>query len=145
MATTWRGQDGAVSIGGTPDVVVGGVYGWTVVSDFAPLECTVMNEVWRTYRPGLPGWTGTMMARFNNAEGQEQLLATVTGLNPVGSLAEVQFQINDQNDPTPGTRYLSGEVIITGCTISAELTNIIDANYSFQGSGALSLTWPTTP
>ena len=55
-----------------------------------------------------------MIARFNNAEGQEQLLATVTGLNPVGSLAEVQFQINDQNDPAPGTRYLSGEVIITG-------------------------------
>lgn len=145
MATTWRGQDGAVAIGGTPDVVIGGVYGWTVVSDMPSLECTVMNEVWRTYRPGLPGWTGTMMARFHNAEGQEQLLATVTGLNPVGSLAEVQFQINDQNDPTPGTRYLSGEVIITSCTISAELTNIVDANYAFQGSGPLTLTWPVTP
>ena len=142
MAVTWRGQDGAVAIGGVPDVVIGGVYGWTVVSEFASLECTVMSEVWRTYRPGLPGWNGTMMARFNNAEGQEQLLATVTGINPAGSLAEVQFQINDQNDPTPGTRYLSGEVIITGVSISAELTNIIDANYTFQGSGPLTLTWP---
>lgn len=142
MATTWRGQDGAVAIAGTPDVVIGGVYGWTVVTEFAPLEATVMGEVWRTYRPGLPGWNGTMMARFDNEAGQEQLLATVTGLDPAGSLAEVQFQINDQNDPTPGTRYLSGEVIITGVSISAELTNIIDANYTFQGSGPLTLTWP---
>lgn len=145
MATTWRGQDGSVAIGGTPDVVIGGVYQWTVVSDFAALESTVMGEVWRSYRPGLPGWNGTMVARFNNAEGQEQLLATVTGLNPAGSLAEVQFQVNDQNDPSPGTRFLSGEVIITGVTISADVTNIIDANYTFQGSGPLTLTWPVTP
>ena len=38
MATTWRGQDGSVAIGGTPDVVIGGVYGWTVVTEFAPLN-----------------------------------------------------------------------------------------------------------
>lgn len=145
MATTWRGQDGNVMLGGTPPVAAGGVFGWTVVSDFGALECTVMGEVWRTYRPGLPGWNGTMRARFNNDDGQEQLLATVTGVNPAGTLGEVQFLINDQNDPTPGTRYLSGEVIITGVTITAELENIIEAAYTFQGSGPLELTWPVTP
>jgi hypothetical protein len=145
MATTWRGQDGEVQLGGTPATTIGGVFGWTVVSDFAALEATVMGEVWRTYRPGLPGWNGTMRARFNNEDGQDQLLATVTGLNPAGSLGEVRFVINDQNDAAPGTRYLHGEVIITGVNLVAELTNIIEASYTFQGSGPLELTWPTTP
>lgn len=145
MATTWRGQDGNVSLGGATPTVVGGVYGWTVVTEFAPLESTVMGSVWREYRPGLPGWNGTMMARFDNTEGQDTLLETVTGVNPAGSLGLVQFVINDQNDPTPGTRYLEGEVIITGVSISAELTNIIDANYTFSGTGPLTLTWPVTP
>lgn len=145
MATTWRGQDGSVALGGTPETVVGGVFGYTVVSDFGALEATVMGEVWRTYRPGLPGWNGTMRARFHNGDGQDDLLATVTGLNPAGSLGEVRFVINDQNDAAPGTRYLAGEVIITGVTITAELTNIIEAAYTFQGSGPLTLTWPVTP
>lgn len=143
MATTWRGQDGSVTLGGTPVTVIGGVYGYTVVSDFGALEATVMGEVWRTYRPGLPGWSGTMQARFHMGEGQENLLETVTGLDPAGTLAEVRFTINDQNDPTPGTRYLSGAVVITGVSIAAELMNIIEANYTFQGSGPLTLTWPT--
>ena len=26
MATTWRGQDGQVAIGGTPETIIGGVY-----------------------------------------------------------------------------------------------------------------------
>lgn len=144
MATTWRGQDGSVLLGGTPPTAIGGVFGYTVVSDFGALEATVMGEVWRTYRPGLPGWNGTMRARFDNTagSGQDDLLATVTGLNPAGSLGSVQFAINDQNDPTPNTRYLEGEVIITGVTITAELTNIIEAAYTFQGSGPLTLTWP---
>lgn len=142
MATTWRGQDGNVLLGGTPPTAVGGVFGWTVVSDFAALEATVMGEVWRTYRPGLPGWNGTMRARFDNSGGQEQLVQTVTGANPAGSLGSVQFVINDQNDPAPNTRYLEGEVIITGVSIVAELTNIIEATYTFQGSGPLTLTWP---
>ena len=145
MATTWRGQDGSVTLGGTPATVIGGVYGYTVVSDFGALEATVMGEVWRTYRPGLPGWSGTMQARFHLGEGQETLLETVTGLDPAGALAEVRFTINDQNDPTPGTRYLAGAVIITGVSIAAELMNIIEANYTFQGSGPLTLTWPVTP
>lgn len=83
-----------------------------------------------------------MRARFHYGEGQDTLLQTVTGLNPAGSLGEVQFAINDQNDPAPGTRFLSGEVIITGVTITAELENIIEAAYTFQGSGPLTLTWP---
>lgn len=145
MSTTWRGQDGSVYLGGTTPQIVGGVFGYTVVSDFAALEATVMGEVWRTYRPGLPGWNGTMRARFDATpgSGQDQLLATVTGLNPAGAFAEVQFRIDDQNDLTPGTRYLKGEVIITGSTITAELTNIIEAAYTFQGSGPLELVWPT--
>ena len=82
-----------MAIGGTPETIIGGVYGWTVVSEFASLECTVMNEVWRTYRPGLPGWNGTMMARFNNAEGQEQLLATVTGLTRLARWQRCSFKL----------------------------------------------------
>ena len=146
MPTTWRGQDGQVSIAGTPETVIGGVYAWTVVTEFAPLESTVMGNVWRSYRPGLPGWNGTMTARFDNTEGQDQLLATVTGLTPAGTLeGKVKFVINDQNDPTPGTRYLEGDVIITGVSLTAELENIIDASYTFQGNNELTLTWPVTP
>ena len=144
MATTWRGQDGSVALGPTPVTVIGGVFGFTVVTDFAPLEATVMSEIWRTYRPGLPGWNGTMRARFHYGDGQEQLLDTVTGLNPAGSFGEVRFVINDQNDAAAGTRYLSGAVVITGVNIVAELTNIIEASYTFTGSGPLTIT-PAAP
>lgn len=134
MATCHRGQDGSVALGGPPPTVVGGVFGWTVVTDLAPLECTVMNEVWRTYHPGLPGWNGTMRCRFDNADGQDLVLATITGATPAGTLAEVQFRVDEDS-------YFHGAVVITGATITAELTNVIEAAYTYQGTGPLELVW----
>lgn len=134
MAMCHRGQDGSVALGGPPPVVVGGVYGWTIVSELAALECTVMNEVWKTYHPGLPGWNGTMRCRFDNAEGQDLVLATVTGATPAGTLVEVQFRVDED-------RYFHGSVVITGSNTAAELTNVIDVTYNFTGTGPLELVW----
>lgn len=134
MASCHRGQDGSIALGGPPPVVVGGVYGWTIASEMAALECTVMKEIWRSYRPGLPGWNGTMRCRFDNAEGQDLVLATITGAAPSATLVEVQFRVDED-------RYFAGKVVITGSSIAAELTNIIDATYNFTGDGELFLVW----
>lgn len=143
---TFRGQDGSVKISGTPtDILIGQVFAWTVVEDFGALETSVMGTVWRSYRPGMPGWNGTLQARFDSADvGQKELWDRLTGPTPEGTLAGVEFHWETQG-ASLGDKYLSGDVIITGVTLTAEYTNIIEANFSFQGTGTLTMTVPVTP
>lgn len=137
---TFRGQDGSVTIGGAGSTLIGEVFGWTVVEDFGSLETSVMGNVWRTYRPGMPGWNGTMRARFDAGDaGQGQLWQRLVGPNPSGVLSNVEFHWENQGESL-GDKFLSGDVIITGVTVTAELTNIIEAAFTFQGSDTLNMT-----
>jgi hypothetical protein len=99
-----------------------------------------MGNVWRTYRPGMPSWNGTMQAHFDAADvGQSQLWQRLVGAVPSGVLSDVEFHWENQGE-TLGDKYLSGDVIITGVTATAELMNIISANFTFQGSDTLNMT-----
>jgi hypothetical protein len=137
---TFRGQDGSVVIGGTPDVLIGQVTTWTIVEEFGSLETSAMGNVWRTYRPGMPSWNGTMQAHFDDADvGQSALWLRLVGATPSGVLSAVEFHWENQGE-TLGDKHLSGDVIITGVTVTAELNNIISANFTFQGSDVLTMT-----
>jgi len=137
---TFRGQDGSVKIGGAGSTLIGQVTTWTVVEEFGSLETSAMGNVWRTYRPGMPSWNGTMQAHFDAADvGQSALWERLVGAVPQGVLSDVEFHWENQGE-TLGDKYLSGDVIITGVTTTAELNNIIQANFTFQGSDVLNMT-----
>lgn len=137
---TFRGQDCSVKIGGAGSTLIGQVTTWTVVEEFGSLETSAMGNVWRTYRPGMPSWNGTMQAYFDAADvGQSALWERLVGAVPQGVLADVEFHWENQGE-TLGDKYLSGDVIITGVTTTAEFNGMVSANFTFQGSDTLAMT-----
>jgi len=139
MATntaTYTGESGVVKFSGDASAVVAvaSVRSFTIDQETQTIESTVMGTGARTYLPGLKQFSGTMDVFFrDDNEGQVQLFDAIGGAN--GSTAIELYP----SDETTGVK-LSGNVIITGHSITANFDGMTEATIQFQGDGALTST-----
>lgn len=135
--TTYRGMDGSVSLGATPDFVLE-VYNWTFQGEFEILETTVMGDKARTRRTGLVDGSGSFTMRFDYADtlGQKVLFDKYTGVKPDGAVSDLRLHFD--LDP----KYIQiPAAVLTTFPITSNLGAIVEATVSFQTNGPWSITW----
>ena len=138
MAKVYSGRDGVLQLSGTP---LAKVVSFSVQSNLETLETTALNEHIRSYSPGVVGYSGSAtLLYYKDADGNvntTNLLSKLykTGTDGVSSDDTVELTFRwidgtDNNDITL-TAY------ITSASIGAATGDIVRAEISFQGTGAL--------
>ena len=117
------GKTASVSMGGT---VIAGLRDWSIDYTADVLETTdFADSGHRTYIAGIDGWTGGM-----NGFGQPGWSTAAT----VGSKYAGKFYLLKT-----GAHFYSGSVLITGAALGNSVDGLATTDYTFTGSGALSL------
>ncbi len=139
MATntaTYTGESGVIKFSedGSAVVAVGNVRSFSIDQETQTIESTVMGSGSRTYLPGLKQFSGTMDVFFRESdEGQKSLFDAIGG-----SFGSTAIELYPSGLVT-GIK-LSGNVIITGHSISTNFDGMTEASITFQGDGALTKT-----
>ena len=138
MAKVYSGRDGVLQLSGT---ALAKVVSFSVQSNLETLETTALNEHIRSYSPGVVGYSGSAtLLYYKDADGNvntTNLLSKLyrTGTDGVSSDDTVELTFRwidgDVNNDITLTAY------ITSASIGAATGDIVRAEISFQGTGAL--------
>lgn len=134
--TTYTGEAGVVKFSDSSSsaVIVASVRSFTLDQETQAIESSVMGSGSRSYIPGLKQFSGSMDLYFrDDNQGQVNLFNAIGGDN--GSTSIELYPSGE----TTGIK-LSGEVIITGHSITANFDGMVEASVTFQGDGALTRT-----
>lgn len=126
--TTYRGNDGLLKVGATPTPVAE-LTGFTINTTIGMLDDTVQGDAARTHKSdALPDFSGSMRGRYFPGDTNGQA-AVVEG-------AELAFE-GSPIGTVNGRAKLSGDIIISGVTITSNNGEIVDFEATFQGTGGL--------
>ena len=125
---THKGSEGTVKSGAN---AIAEIRSYTITETADVLEDTSMGDSSRTYLSSLKTFTGSIDCFWDETDTNGQLTldpgSTVTiNIYPEGS--------------TSGDTYYTGSVIITEKSVTASFDGMVEASFSFQGTGALSET-----
>jgi len=128
--TTYNGQSGVVKydVSGTATAVAE-VRSFTIDQETATVENTVMGDSDRTYLPSLSQFSGSMDVYFRDDDSAANALFAGIGADA----ATIELYPSGE---TTGIK-LSGEIIVTGHSITSNFDGMVEASVSFQGTGAL--------
>ena len=128
--TTYTGETGVIKydVSGTPTAVAE-VRSFTVDQEQATVETTKMGDTSRTYLPSLGQFSGSMDVFFRDNDTAANALFAGIG----ASAATIEIY---PSGVSTGIK-LSGEIIVTGHSITSNFDGMVEASISFQGSGAL--------
>ena len=102
------------------------------------IETSTMGVDVRTYINGMSSWSGSADIYFDSASSGGHF-NTHAVLNPTqGTVGQATLTFEGYLADTAGK--FSGEVIITGFTVTASMDGMVEASISFQGSGACTYT-----
>lgn len=125
---THKGSEGTVKSGAN---AIAEIRSYTITETADTLEDTTMGDASRTYLASLKTFTGSIECFWDETDTNGQLT-----LDP-GST--VTINVYPEGSST-GDKYYSGSVIITERTVTASFDGMVEASFSFQGTGALSET-----
>lgn len=123
--TTHTGKNGLVKIGSN---AVAEVKSFTVEETGDTAETTAMGDEWRSYKPTLKSWSGSVEAQWDDAD--------TTGQGALSVGAEVALKLYPDDDATGDVEF-SGNAIVTGISRSVTFDGITSVSFTFQGNGAL--------
>ena len=137
MATnsaSYDGQAGVVKfdVAGSPTVVAE-VRSFTIDQETATVEKTKMGDTSRSYLPSLAQFSGTMSVFHRDDDSAHNaIFLSAQG----GSAATIEVYPSGEST---GVK-LSGEILITGDSISSNFDSMVEREISFQGNGNLTKT-----
>jgi hypothetical protein len=139
MAKVYTGRDGVMQLSGT---TLAKVVSFQLQANLETLETTTLNENIRSYTPGISGYTGSATLLYykddNGDINASDLLSKLykTGTTGVSSsdTVELTFRWVDGTD----NNDIKLTAYITSASIGAATGDIVRAEISFQGTGALS-------
>lgn len=138
MAKVYTGRDGSLLLGGTTLVKV---TSWSLQADLEMLESTSLGDSQRSFVPGVQSFSGSASLIYYKADDNSIDAGTLlrrlvkTGTTGVAATDTVSLALRladgtDLND-------IGITAYITGATIGASVGEIVSAQISFQGTGAL--------
>lgn len=126
--TTYRGNTGVLKLGAVPTAVAE-LTGFTIQTTIGMLDDTAQGDTARTHKSdALPDFSGSMRGHYFPGDTNGQA-AVVEG-------AELAFE-GSPIGTTAGNEKLSGDIIVTGVTVTSDNGAIVGFEASFQGSGGL--------
>ena len=139
MAKVYTGRDGVMQLSGT---TLAKVVSFQLQANLETLETTTLNDNIRSYTPGISSYTGSATLLYykddsNNINTTDLLNKLYkTGTTGVSSsdTVELTFRWVDGTD----NNDIKLTAYITSASIGAATGDIVRAEVSFQGTGALS-------
>ena len=125
---THKGSEGTVKTGAN---TIAEIRSYTITETSDTLEDTSMGDASRTYLPSLKTFSGSIECFWDETDTSGQM-----ALDP-GSTATINVY---PEGSSTGDKYYTGSVIITERTVTASFDGMVEASFSFQGTGALSET-----
>jgi hypothetical protein len=125
---THKGSEGTVKSGSN---TVAEIRSYTITETADVLEDTTMGDASRTYLASLKTFTGSIECFWDETDTNGQMT-----LDP-GSTVTINIYPEGSSS---GDVYYTGSVIITERSITASFDGMVEASFSFQGTGALSET-----
>ena len=121
---THTGSEGTIKIGSN---TLGELRSFSLETTAETIEDTSMGDTSRTYKVGLKTFTGTASVFFDETDTAQTAL--VAG-------AEITLNVYPEG-ASSGDTYYTGSAIVTGRTINSSFDGMVEAEISFQGTGAL--------
>ena len=120
------GHQGKVVVG---DATVAELDQWSLDVDVKMLETTRFGDTWESKVPGLKSWSGKASGRWDMSDvaGQKALQDALIGGNNV----VLKLYVNPTN-------YYEGTAFIKAISIKASAGDLVEVEFSFEGTGALS-------
>lgn len=125
---THKGSEGTVKSGAN---AIAEIRSFTITETADTLEDTSMGDSSRTYLASLKTFSGSIECFWDETDVSGQM-----ALDP-GSTATINVY---PEGSSTGDKYYSGSVIITERSVTASFDGMVEASFSFQGTGALSET-----
>ena len=125
---THKGSEGTVKSGVN---AIAEIRSYTITETADTLEDTTMGDSSRTYLASLKTFTGSIECFWDETDTDGQLT-----LDPGAS---VTINIYPEGS-TSGDTYYTGTVLITEKNVTGSFDGMVEASFSFQGTGALSET-----
>lgn len=130
------GNNGVLKIdddGGSPTAIAA-VRTFTLDITSDTIETTTMTNDTRTYVKGLSSFSGSADIFFDEAEFPTDGSGEIIGLNPnLQNVGTSPYTIELFLDST--SHKFTGEIIITGFSVSSSMDGMVEATISYQGSG----------
>lgn len=127
MANHLAGSEGVVKNGAN---TIAEVRGWSIEQQADTVEDTVLGDTWKTYQSSLKSWSGSLSAFWDETDTNGQVAMTVG--------ASITLNLYPEG-ATTGDSYFTGTAIITGITNKGEVGGMVEAEFTFQGTGALTI------
>lgn len=137
MAKVFTGRDGRLLLGA--DTLVK-VTSWTLQSDLETLETTTLGDSQRSYVPGLQAFSGSASLLYyvddDNTNDASTLLRKLVKTTAITTADLVTLTLRLTGETSNNDVTINA--YITSASIGASVGEVISAQISFQGTGALS-------
>jgi hypothetical protein len=138
MAKIYTGRDGYLRVNNNP---VAKVASFSVQASLETLETTTLGEHLRSYVPGVTSYAGSAsLLYYKEDDGDRNITSLINKLVKTGSggvsasdTVELTFRWQDGSD----NNEIKLNAYITSASIGAATGEIVRAEVSFQGTGAL--------
>lgn len=125
---THIGREGTVKVGAN---TIAEIRSYSITETADVIEDTSMGDASRTYLASMKTFSGSIDCFWDETDTNGQLT-----LDPGSS---VTINIYPEGSSS-GDTYYTGSVIVTEKTVTASFDGMVEASFSFQGTGALAET-----
>jgi len=120
------GSEGVVKIGTN---TISEVRSFTITETGDTIEDSTMGDASRTYKAGMKTFTGSVVCFWDETDTAQIALTVGAG---------VTLNLYPEGTGT-GDKYYSGSVLVTSIERAAAFDGMVEATFSFQGTGTLTL------
>ena len=131
MSKFYTGKDGTLSIAGTSQVKV---TNWSVQAELDMLETTTLGDNDRAYTPGIRSYSGSAtLLYYEDGAGRNDAATQIKRVNSTGAPSDSPIALI----LGLGGKTITLNAFITNATYGANVGEVVNAQISFRGSGAV--------